>query len=638
MNIMRVGRALAALPCFVLIACASACGGDDTAPPDGGLDGGGGTMDGGVDAPVSTDAGPPYDAHYEGPRVTEAEAEPMRASCAFERGAMPWETLGSEYPIGDDIPIEHIIMLMQENRSFDHYFGTMPGVDGIPPGASNPNAAGDPVEPFHTTEYCIEDVGHGWNPSHREWNDGANDGFVTANDPDGERALGYLDGSDLPFYWDLYSRFAMSDHHHCSLLGPTWVNRIFYMAGTSFGLTRNTPIPMDRLVEPYVIFNLLDERGLDWRIYNPGLPFALGGFPDVISRNFDRLASIDQLHADLAAGTLPPVSYVDPAFAGANQSDEHPPANIQVGQAFVRDIVEAVMASPLWDRTVLIITYDEHGGFYDHVPPPEACPPGDYPPELEPGDDPGDFDRYGFRVPLVVVSPYSRAGYVSDRVTDHGSILRFVETRFLMPALTARDANAWPLMDMFDFDAPPFMTPPTESRGRGHRRDEGGPMRRAVPRRRRALIALLGVLASACATEMEPPAWDGHEPFIALPRDFEGFEAWQRFLIPDIGTSVGHEPGEPRLVYVNGPVPPWGERFPVGFILVKTLENRPAHRVGGPRDGQARRWVQRRGGRRMGVVRPTADRGPRARRRLARGGERLRSRWVHHDRRYDGRL
>jgi phospholipase C len=454
-------RSTLTLASLAVLALTASCGGDDATPSDGGSDGG--SMDARMDAPGLPDAGG-HDAHHVGPRITEAEAEPMRAGCAFERGATPEATIGSEYPIGDEIPIDHIIILMQENRSFDHYFGAMPGVDGIPTGASNPDGSGTPVMPFHTTEYCIEDVAHSWNASHLQYNDGANDGFVTTNDPGGARALGYLDDTDLPFYWDLYSRFAMSDHHFCSVLGPTWVNRFYLTSGTSFGMTRNAGVPMERFDAqyPYVIYQTLEDAGIDWRIYNAGLSFALGGYPDYISRRFDRLSPIARFYEGLAAGELPPVVWLDPNFAGAGRNDEHPPNNAQVGQAFVREIVDNVLRSPLWGRLALIITYDEHGGFYDHVPPPEACPPNDFPSDRRPTDEPGEFDRLGFRVPLVVVSPYARAGYVSDRVTDHASILRLVETRFLLPALTGRDANAWPLLDMFDFDAPPFMTAPTD--------------------------------------------------------------------------------------------------------------------------------------------------------------------------------
>ena len=167
-----------------------------------------------------------------------------------------------------------------------------------------------------------------------------------------------------------------------------------------------------------------------------------------------------------AAGTLPAVSFVDPALAalggGGAESDEHPPGDIQLGQKFVSDVVQAVQSSPEWAHTALFITHDEHGGFYDHVAPPKACPPDDIPPRLVSGETAdGGFDMEGIRVVLIAVSPYAKKGYVGHKQYDHTSITRFIETRFNLPALTARDANADPLTDLFDFKTPAFATPAT---------------------------------------------------------------------------------------------------------------------------------------------------------------------------------
>lgn len=426
----------------------------------------------GTDAgPPRIDAGPPPPPPgYDGGTVTripESEAAAGRESCRFERGAFPWETIGEEHPIGDDLPFDHLILLMQENRSFDHYFGTMPGVDGIPPGATNPDAMGAPVEVAHTDEFCILDVSHGWNASHLQFAGGANSGFVTTNDPLGARSLGYFDGTDLPFYWDLAQTFAFSDHHHCSVLGPTLVNRLYHLGASSLGRISNGPADSDRFPaegEAH-IFAQLDRVGVEWRVYYETVPVIWGLYPGYglhpIRRN--RARPMEEIWDDLAAGDLPPVVFVDPGFEISNRieaTDEHPPANPQYGQAWVRRLVTAVMESPLWQTSAILITYDEHGGFYDHVPPPDACPPGDHPPDLGSGDIDARFDRLGFRVPLFVVSPWSRPGYVSDRVTDLTSITRLLQTRFMMPALTGRDANAWPMLDMFDFEDPPFMDPP----------------------------------------------------------------------------------------------------------------------------------------------------------------------------------
>src|SRR5262249_36629332 len=169
---------------------------------------------------------------------------------------------------------------------------------------------------------------------------------------------------------------------------------------------------------------------------------------------------IDDYSADAAAGPLPHVAFIDPIFLGPQENDEHPPANPQVGEHFVAQIYAALAASPNWSSSALIVTYDEHGGFYDHVPPPPACAPDDVPPELAPGDVSAGFDRYGFRVPLMVISPYARPGFVSHETYDHTSILRLIEAKYGLPALTSRDANATPLTALFDFDRVSFATAP----------------------------------------------------------------------------------------------------------------------------------------------------------------------------------
>jgi phospholipase C len=387
-------------------------------------------------------------------------------SCAFQAGALPAETLPESAPRGEQIPIEHIIVLMQENRSFDSYFGRLPAsghpdVDGLPAGASNPDAVGTPVAAFHQTRYCTADTNHEWTGSHEEFDDGKNDGFVTTNNPDGERAMGYYDETDLPFYYALAKTFAIGDRYFCSLLGPTYPNRFYLLTATSFGHVRNDtpPAPFPQRT----IFDVLDEHQIDWKEYYGDVPFTT---VLRINRHNNRV-KLSRFFSDAEAGTLPPVSFVEPAFSAVlgPETDEHPPVNIQVGQQFVAGVVQALLQSPNWATSALFLTYDEHGGFYDHVPPPAACVPDDIAPMHDPSDPgttfPAQFDRYGFRVPLVVVSPYVKPGFVSHRVYDHTSILRFIETRFELPALTARDANADPMLDLFDFSNPSLAEPPT---------------------------------------------------------------------------------------------------------------------------------------------------------------------------------
>jgi len=389
-------------------------------------------------------------------------------SCSFGPGALPADTLQPGAPHGAQIPIDHIVVLMQENRSYDHYFGRIRRADGTPRGASNPNPLGGaPIQPFHQKKYCeTADLDHGWNGTHREWNNGLMDGFTAENvdptDPTGSRTMGYYRRNDLRYYYKLYKTFAMSDQHFCSVLGPTFPNRYYLLAGTSFGHVNNAfpDLSGGEWTQP-TIFNLLDaaQPPISWKIYYSDLPFGfLFGY--VRDRAATNTAPIAQFAIDAAAGTLPQVAFVDPSFLGETENDEHPPTNIQLGQALVAGIIDSVVTSPLWSHTALFLTYDEHGGFWDHVPPPTACTPDGIAPLISPSDYQAQFDRFGIRVPFVAVSPYARKRYVSHTPTDQTSILRFIETRFDLPALTRRDANADPLLELFDFAAPAFLKPP----------------------------------------------------------------------------------------------------------------------------------------------------------------------------------
>jgi phospholipase C len=392
-----------------------------------------------------------------------ANAE-VPASCPFGPGALPADTLPVGAPHGAAIPINHVVVLMQENRSFDSYFARLGrrAVDQEPRTASNPNPlGGTPVAAFHQHEYCaVADLDHSWNGTHHEWNNGAMDGFAmqnaTAADPSGARTMGYYRKRDLPFYHKLYSTFAMSDRHFCALLGPTFPNRHYLLSATSAGHIRN-----DLTVATHTsIFERLDAAGVTWKVYASDLAFAL--LYAYVQAHSANVRPIAEYYTDAAAGALPQVTFVDPIFFGdeTNQNDEHPPNNVQLGQAFVAGIVQALFTSPNWSDAALFITYDEHGGFYDHVPPPPACVPDATPPNLQPNDVVAAFDRFGIRVPFVVVSPFARKRYVSHTPTDQTSVLRFIETRFDLAALTNRDANADPLLEMFDFAHPPFVTPP----------------------------------------------------------------------------------------------------------------------------------------------------------------------------------
>jgi phospholipase C len=381
-------------------------------------------------------------------------------------------------PNPHSLPIDHIVILMQENRSADTYLGRLHAVQpayAAEPTRGNPdplNPTGPPIRPFHKTNYCeTSDLNHSWSGTHQEWNNGAMDGFTAANDinsanadpadPHGARTMGFYDQTDLPFYYGLYNTFATNDRYFQSVLSQTFPNRLYLYAGTSFGTTRN-----DSFLSTHTsVFESLDRGLVSWKIYSDQYPLSFGSllFQYVSDRADQHVFPMSQYYSDAAAGKLPNVSFVDPRFLDKPriQSDEHPPANVQVGQKFVSDVIHGLMTSPNWRSSALFLTYDEHGGFYDHVAPPPAPVPDNIPPNLRPGETPGGFDRYGFRVPAVVVSPFSKRHYVSHVVDDHTSILRFIELRFGLPALSNRDVNADPMFDMFDFSRPHFVSPPT---------------------------------------------------------------------------------------------------------------------------------------------------------------------------------
>jgi phospholipase C len=361
------------------------------------------------------------------------------------------------------IPIQHIVVLMQENRSFDSYFSALAG--GIPSG-TNPNPlGGPPISQFHKKTYCeVADLDHSWNGTHRQWNNGAMDGFTATNavgpDPTGSRTMGYYDQTDLPFYYGLYSTFGTSDHYFASALTQTFPNRFYLLAGTSFGHIRNDFPGPTGYTQP-TVFNLLDAAHVSWKIYYSQIPFA-DVFAYVRNHAPGNVVPISQYYSDAAAGRLPAVSFVDPIFVATNtvENDEHPPSNVQVGQNFTAGIINSLFKSPNWSSSVLFLTYDEHGGFYDGVAPPKAVAPDSIPPMYQPGDVQGGFDQLGIRVPIAVVSPYSKPHYVSHDVYDHTSILRFIEMRFGLPNLTQRDLAANPMLDFFDFSEPSFARPP----------------------------------------------------------------------------------------------------------------------------------------------------------------------------------
>jgi phospholipase C len=444
--------------------------------------------------------------------------------------------------------INHVIILMQENRSLDNYLGALreywqqngypdQSFDGLPqfnpvsgatplqgaapslPGCNPANpppsdCIWDPTHPvtsFHLKTMCTENTSPSWNEAHVDWNyndqvgeyPAENNGFVwTAGhdarnlgyyDTNGIRAMGYYDGGDLNFLYFMASNFATSDRWFHPAMARTNINREYLLASTSGGYAY--PDGTDKADTPELtsktIFQDLQDGGITWKIYvnpqgsNCTAPYQasclihlsyLQNFTfaqTLVSQYPQNIQPISQYLTDVQNGTLPQVAEIEPASDAGK--DEHgsdtdtSPVNVQLGEAYAESLVTALMGSSSWTDSVVFMSYDESGGLYDHVAPlPEPSPDGIKPVDLQPGDvcDNGytgptcDFVYSGYRVPLVVISPFAKKNYVSHTPADYTAILKFIETRFNLPPLTKRDAAQIDMTEFFDFNNPPWLTPP----------------------------------------------------------------------------------------------------------------------------------------------------------------------------------
>jgi phospholipase C len=445
--------------------------------------------------------------------------------------------------------IRHIVVLMMENHSYDNYLGMLRdrgegfplGRDGEPK-VFNCGTDGRAVRAFHlpSTAQFRGVPSQSWHASHLQWASGECSGFVTsAQELQSQAAagtagdevdtsaqatdvgLGYWRESDLPFYYGLARTFPVADHWFSSCLGPTLPNRRFLIAGTAYGLIDDSPYDLLGCPPGGTIFDMLSAHQISWANYHPvaagqsgwkgyvrhkrkmarrrmmslgrafpavtrsmqkDLKFTADVFPLRIGRYMQHVHGTDQFFADAADGTLPAFSIVDPDFQAYSEEN---PQDIRKGESFAAEVINAVLGGPGWPYTLLIWVYDEHGGYYDHVPPPPAVVPDEVEghsaigngtplerllrpvfPRLVQGKEnmdqgPARYDRYGFRVPAVIASPFARPDYVCSTVLDHTSVLRLVEEKWNLPALTARDAAANTPLDALDFTSPPaFLKPP----------------------------------------------------------------------------------------------------------------------------------------------------------------------------------
>jgi len=369
--------------------------------------------------------------------------------------------------------IKHIIFYMQENRPFDQYFGRMgqyrrnkgnfEPFEELPLNRAIPDTAGDMILPYKFRTACHENLSPGWNESWYSWRNGANDFFLKASgsvpstiDPHGTRGMGYYDWNDLPYYYELAWQYATSDRWFSSMMGPTIPNRMYLFAGTSFGHIRPDSPPAGGWT-PKTIFRKLTEAGVSWKYYYQDSSVFLAAWADWNTEQ-GKVVTISQYYTDLQNGTLPSVVFLERASRLA--LDEHPGANMQKGAANTKKLIDALMNSSAWGSSVFILTFDEAGGFYDHVSPPPAVKPDGIAPLWRSTDIKGDFDRYGFRVPFILVSPWAKPNFVSHVVRDQTAILRLIERRFGLTAMTARDAAQDDMTEFFDFVNPPRLAIP----------------------------------------------------------------------------------------------------------------------------------------------------------------------------------
>ena len=357
-------------------------------------------------------------------------------------------------------PIKHFITLMQENHSFDNYFGTYPGADGIPEGTCVPRDPDDRsagcVEPHSLSGDPIIDLGHSGDVFKRQLNGGRMDGFVDAvgANPDAQKqVMGYYDDRDLPYYWNIADEYVLFDRFFTSAAGGSVWNHFFWATGRP-GNPDGDTLRVEGFDDTPTIFDRLEKAGISWKFYvqnyDPDITFRNPGVGDrgaqivwVPLLNYnrflddpklnERIVPLSEFYTDLENGTLPSVSYMVPSGAS-----EHPPGSIQAGERFVRTLITKLMLSSAWDSSAFMWTYDDWGGWYDHVKPPRV-----------------DRYGYGFRAPALLVSPYAKRGHIDSTTLDFTSKLKFIEKNWRLKPLARRDRNANNILTAFNFDREP---------------------------------------------------------------------------------------------------------------------------------------------------------------------------------------
>jgi phospholipase C len=364
-----------------------------------------------------------------------AALTPTLASCA---GRAPFPTSVTPALLRDRI--KTVVVLMQENRSFDHMFGSLSllegrtDVDGLVAGMSNPDLEGQQIPIALADEQCVEDPDHGWSASHTQWDGGKCDGFVKVHEQehgtaDGHHVMGYLDRAMAPASYALADRYALCQRWFASVMGPTWPNRFFSLLASSDGVEGNQVLGDQKLP---TLYSRLDDADIHWADYYGNLPFSMILPNHSIEQ--PEYQKLDQFFVAAAAGKLPRFVHIDPIYG---MNDDHPPGHPMAGQILIASIYEALAQSPQWGECLFLVYYDEHGGFFDHVSPGKTV------------DQRPDFQQLGFRVPALVVSPYVKP-QVSSTVFDHCSLIASVLRQHDLDPLNDRDAAAndiWSLLD-----------------------------------------------------------------------------------------------------------------------------------------------------------------------------------------------
>lgn len=366
-------------------------------------------------------------------------------------------------------PIKHFLVIMQDNHSFDNYFGTYPGADGIPEDICMPMFLNDQGEENIQRPECIEpfpiggssvtnlDHSNSTDIAQEQLNNGKMNGFVDAlirYDQDGEVAMGFYDANDIPYYWNLADHFVLFDRFFSSAHASSVWNRNFWVAGQA--VSEKDYLPLGGFKnDALTIFDRLEEQNISWKFYvedyDPSLTYhvlaeqdqmapqlirvPLLNFPRFVNdpNLFAKIVDMEEYYTDLRDGTLPSVAYMV-----STQATEQPPRSLEVGEEFVKALLQALKRSEAWDSSAFMITYDDWGGWYDHVPPPNV-----------------DEYGYGYRVPALLVSPYAKKGVVDSTVLDFTSIMKFIEQNWSVEPVAERDANANSFIEAFDFEQSP---------------------------------------------------------------------------------------------------------------------------------------------------------------------------------------